>query len=86
MTAPSTEKSDRTDAKAAEEGRVWAEFERALATEDDGQAAQSHLAAGRPIHYRDDRYPEAIVREWPDGRRELVHRDAAGHVTTVRRL
>lgn len=32
MANPPTEQSDRPDAKAAEEGSVWAEFERALIT------------------------------------------------------
>lgn len=39
---------------------------------DDGQAAQSHLDAGRPIYYCEDAYPDEMVRQWPDGNRELV--------------
>ncbi len=39
---------------------------------DDGQAAQSHLDAGRPIYYCEDAYPDEMVREWPGGNRELV--------------
>ncbi len=39
---------------------------------DDGQAAKSHLAAGRPIYYCEDAYPNYMIRKWPDGRRELV--------------
>ena len=69
----------------AEEQRLWADMEQALAQDDD-QAAQSHLAAGRPVHYCDDRHPDAIVREWPDGRRELVAVDDDGHVRVVRSL
>ena len=69
----------------AEEDRLWEDLEQALAQDDD-QAARSHLAAGRPIHYCDDRYPDAIVREWPDGRRELVAVDDDGHVRVVRSL
>lgn len=69
----------------AEEQPVWADLEQALA-QDDEQAAQSHLAAGRPVHYCDDRYPDAIMREWPDGRRELVVVDGDGHVRVLRSL
>ena len=69
----------------AEEERLWADLEQALA-QDDGHAAQSHLAAGRPVHYCDDCYPDAIVREWPDGRRELVAVDGDGQVRVVRSL
>lgn len=68
-----------------EEQHFWEELEQALA-KDDEQAAQSHLAAGRPVHYCDDRYPDAIVREWPDGRRELVAIDSGGHVRAIRSL
>lgn len=50
---------------------------------DDGAAAKAHLAAGRPIYYCEDRYPDAMVRKWPDGRRELVNVDAAGNATLI---
>lgn len=40
--------------------------------QDDGEAARSHLAAGRPIYYCDDEFPEGVIKEYPDGRRELV--------------
>lgn len=70
----------------AEEQRFWKLFERTLAR-DDGQAAKSHLAAGRPIYYCDDRYPNDLVREWPDGSRELVAIDSStGGFTIVRTL
>lgn len=39
---------------------------------DAGQAAAMHLAAGRPIYYGDDAYPDAIIREYPDGWKQLV--------------
>ena len=39
---------------------------------DDGQAAQLHLDAGRAIYYCEDAYPDEMVRQWPDGNRELV--------------
>lgn len=48
------------------------------ADDDDGEAARSHLAAGRWISYRDPDYPDDIIREWPDGRREFVGRGQEG--------
>ncbi len=69
----------------AEEKQFWTVFESALA-HDDGQAARLHLAAGRPIHYCDDRYPDGVIRKWPDGQRELVKVDSTGNVTVLRLL
>ena len=40
--------------------------------QDDGEAARSHLAAGRPIYYHSYEFPENLIKEYPDGRRELV--------------
>lgn len=54
-----------------EERRFFSAFTRALAS-DKGEAAKSHLAAGRPIYYGDERYRGSVVKEYPDGRRELV--------------
>lgn len=52
------------------------ELERLLAY-DDGAEARSHLTAGRPIYYRseDDTLPNVVLKEYPDGRRELVRFD-----------
>lgn len=64
----------------------WNDFdsiERAM-MRDDGQAAASHLRAGRPIYYCCDEYPTEIVREWPDGGRELVTVDTSGNIINVR--
>jgi hypothetical protein len=36
------------------------------------QAAQAHLDTDRPIYYCEDAYPDEMVRQWPDGNRELV--------------
>ena len=58
-------------ATEADELRFMAAFTRALAS-DDGAEAKRHLAAGRAIHYWDERYPDAVVKEFPDGRRQLV--------------
>ncbi|MEW5729309.1 MAG: hypothetical protein AB1918_15885 [Pseudomonadota bacterium] len=46
-------------------------FTRALAS-DTGEEAKRHLAAGRAIYYGDDRFPDGVVKEYPDGRRQLV--------------
>jgi hypothetical protein len=53
---------------------------------DDGRAAMEHLAAGRAIYYGDEMYPDEIVREWPDGRRELVAVSAEGEVIVIREI
>lgn len=66
-----------------EEKIFWTALEKVLAN-DDGAAAQEHLAAGRPITYRDPHFPDAIMRKWPDGRRELIDVDENGNVTVLR--
>lgn len=46
---------------------------------DDGAAARSHLEAGFPIYYSEfDTPADAIIKEYPDGRRELVRVDVDG--------
>jgi|AGTN01.1.fsa_nt_gi hypothetical protein len=55
----------------AEERRFMTAFTNAL-SQDKGEAAKDHLAAGRPIYYGDDRFKDAVVKEYPDGRRQLV--------------
>ncbi len=62
-----------------------AEFERAIA-DDDGLAARQHLAAGRPIYYGDARYPEGLVKKYPDGRKQLVSIGADNTVSVIRNL
>ncbi len=62
---------------------VSREFESAMMN-DDGLAARQHLAAGRPIYYGDNRYPEGIVKEYPDGHRQLVSISGAGVITVIR--
>jgi hypothetical protein len=40
---------------------------------DDDTAARMHLAAGRPITYREaDTPPGHVIKKYPDGRRVLV--------------
>lgn len=55
--------------------QLWRELHR-----DHGDAAaRAHLAAGRAIYYSDDDTPAGLlVKEHPDGRRELVRFDEAG--------
>lgn len=51
---------------------------------DDGAAARAHLEAGRPITYRDDCFPDHIIRQWPDGRCELIDVDlSTGKVIVI---
>lgn len=39
------------------------------------EAAEKHLAEGRPIYYRDEDYDEHLVKELPGGRRFYVGLD-----------
>lgn len=49
------------------------------ALHDDGAAARSHLEAGFPIYYSEpDTPPDALIKEYPDGHRELVSMDHGG--------
>lgn len=46
-----------------------------------GETARSHLEAGDPIYYREpDTIPGVCIKEYPDGRRELVQFDKTGEV------
>jgi hypothetical protein len=63
---------------------VCERFAENLMKPDDGAAAKAHLAAGRPIYYCEDAYPDEMVRKWPDGRRELVKVTEAGNVWSIR--
>lgn len=60
-------------------------FEFSLAY-DDGQAAKQHLAAGRPIYYGDDQYPEGLIRKYPDGHKQLVSVGMDGEIHVIRNL
>jgi len=64
------------------EGPSWVELEAQLSCAD-GAAAAAHLAAGRPIYYRDEQPPHPLLRKWPDGRREVVSVDDDGVVTVL---
>ena len=72
----SIENLDKMD--EAEERAFWTAFSADLAR-DDGQAAKDHLAAGFPIYFREDDTPKGlIIKQHPDGRRELVSFDQGG--------
>ncbi|MDO8777170.1 MAG: hypothetical protein Q7K57_52365 [Burkholderiaceae bacterium] len=47
------------------------DFESSISN-DDGKAALQHLAAGRAIYYSDSKHPKGLVKEHPDGRKQLV--------------
>lgn len=68
-----------------EEGRFFEAFEREI--EDTGdEAARRHLNAGRPIYVGDDAFPGRVVREYPDGRRELMRLDERDVLVVERAL
>ena len=46
---------------------------------DVGQAARERLAAGLPIYFREPVTPAGqVIKQYPDGRRELVTFDRSG--------
>lgn len=61
-----------------QEEDVWTSLNTGLAQED-GRAAEEHLAAGFPIYFREAGTPEGlVVKQFPDGRREFVYFDESG--------
>ena len=57
---------------------LWRDLLHAL-QHDDGAAAKEHLQAGFPIYYAKDDTPAGLlIKEHPNGRRELVRFDRAG--------
>lgn len=72
MSNPNDLDFSKLDAMTEEaEARFMEAFTRAIES-DAGEEAARHLAAGRAIYYCDDRYPDALVKEYPGGRRQLV--------------
>lgn len=49
----------------------------------DSAAGNACLAGGQPIYYYEDTYPNYMVWEWPDGRRELVVLNANNEIRIV---
>ncbi|MDQ0138987.1 hypothetical protein [Cupriavidus necator] len=72
------------DASPTEEEQFFAAFEMMIAN-DDGAEADRHLREGRPIYIADPLYPGRAVREYPDGRRELMRFDMARDELVVER-
>jgi hypothetical protein len=65
-----------------QERQFWEQFERDL-DGDTGEAAKEHLAAGHPIYYGDPAYPDHVVKQYPDGRRQLVRFERPSGTETV---
>lgn len=66
--------------------QAMAEIRAAILNDDDGAAAKAHLAAGRFITYRVRELGNCLVREWPDGRREVIEADLDGNITVLKQL
>ncbi len=60
-------------------------FAKALGN-DDGVAAKTHLEEGQPIYYGDERYPDDVVKKFPDGRKLLISMSRTGQETVIREL
>jgi len=69
----------------AEERAFMRKFTKAIAN-DDGSAARDHLAAGRSICYCDSSVTDGMVREHPDGRKEVVRLEDDDSMTVLRSL
>ena len=68
-----TKEDPSLDQRSGGRTPFWAAFAVEVA-HDDGQA-KAHLQAGREIYFREDDTPAGlVVKECPDGRRELVLR------------
>lgn len=65
--------------------KLWAAFDRQMRKDDDS-AAEEHLKAGYPIFYAEPRNPDELIRQWPDGRREIVALDENDEIVVVRQL
>jgi hypothetical protein len=64
---------------------LWLVIEKGLAKDGDF-AVHEHLAAGFPVYYSESDTPAGLlVKEHPDGRRELVrhHREADEVITSL---
>ncbi|MHB1757774.1 MAG: hypothetical protein ACYCT9_09740 [Leptospirillum sp.] len=83
MAQENTDKN--TNLSRGEDYLLSIEFENALA-HDDGRAAKQHLAAGRPVYYGDERFPEGLIKEYPNGYRQIVSVDPDGRITVIRDL
>lgn len=65
---------DNLDRMTPEQERTFLKKFDAELAYDDGSEAHSHLAAGRPIYYaKPDTPRDRVIKEYPDGRRQLVY-------------
>lgn len=69
----------------ADASRFLEAFEREIDGAGD-EAARRHLQAGRAIYVADDAFPGRVVREHPDGRRELMRLDERDELVVDRVL
>lgn len=58
----------------ADVDRFFESFEHEIEGAGD-EAARHHLNAGRPIYVGDDAFPGRVIRQYPDGRCELMKLD-----------
>lgn len=69
---------DRMPETAEPDDDLWPIIEKGLASHGDF-AVRACLAAGVPVYYREDDTPAgATIKEYPDGRRELIRVDKGG--------
>ncbi len=67
-----------TELTPAEDEAFWASFEAEL-EHDDGAEAARHLVLGNPIYFCEPDTPDdLVIKQYPDGRRELVSFDVHG--------
>jgi len=66
--------------------RFWHDLPR-LIEQDDGRAVKDLLAKGISAYYSDDETPDGLlIREQPDGTRQLVRVNFDGDDTVIRDL
>jgi len=66
--------------------RFWNDLPR-LIEQDDGRAVKELLAKGIAAYYSDDETPDGqLIREQPDGTRQLVRVNFDGDDTVIRDL
>ncbi len=81
----SNNENDEIQPADSTEEPFWAELIEAISAGDDS-AAKEHLAAGRWITYRDRKLANQLVREWPNGLREIITADEQGNITVLKTL
>ncbi len=68
------QKINVNDLPPDEQDKFHDDFARWIEEEFNGDSSEAEdvLADGVPIYYRDENYPGETIREYPDGRREIV--------------